>query len=226
MAIGEVPILTAEFDLYRWLPDQARAAFSAVVQRRNYSAGRLIYLQADEGHEMFRLIEGEVRLSVMRGNGRELIYLLFKPGDCFGPSSLIDGGRRPHTTEAQTDVTVDTLSRENFQRLRQDHPEFNEALLRLFCAHMRVLSRYVADAALDELPTRLAGRLLAAACMDASGVRTVRLRQAELGRMIGASRQTINRLLQKFRDDGLVELSYSTVEIIDEGGLKRVALAE
>lgn len=223
MSVESVTVETGQFDLHRWLPEDVRAAFAAMTKRRRYAAGRMIYSQAEPGNEMFRLVEGEVRLSLMRDDGRELVYLLFQPGDCFGESSLIDGGPRPHTADAQTDVVLEVVSRESFNRLRAAHPSFDSGLLRLLCGHMRLLSGYVADATLDQLPSRLASRLLATARDDVDGIPTVRLSQAELGRMVGASRQTINKLLQQFRSQGLVGLSYSVVTITDQRSLQQLA---
>ena len=225
MSVNSMTVAPGQFDLYRWLPSEVQAAFAAAAKRRRYTAGRMIYSQSDFGDEMFRLIEGEVRLSVTRGDGRELVYLLFKPGYCFGESSLIDGGSRPHTAEAQTDAMLDSIPRDQFNRLRTAHPVFESALLRLLCGHMRLLSEYVADASLDQLSSRLASRLLATAREVGDGALTVRLSQAELGRMIGASRQTVNKLLQQLRGDGLVALSHGAVTILDQPGLQRLTVS-
>src|SRR5688572_23907227 len=88
------------FDMLQWLPETVGAALIAAAKPRRLPEGGSIYVQEDEGDEMFRLVSGSVRLSVMGADGRDLLYLLFAPGDCFGTSSLVDGESRPHTAEA------------------------------------------------------------------------------------------------------------------------------
>src|SRR3546814_2682785 len=77
---------------------------------------------------MFRLGSGSVRLSVICEEGRELLYQLFGPGDCFGTSSVVDGELRPHRAEAFEAVQLQVLNRAAIDRLRGEYPEVNDAL--------------------------------------------------------------------------------------------------
>lgn len=90
----------APFDLTQWLDEAALAAFNQAAHIRTLSPRALIYQQSDDGDEMFRLVSGSVRLSVLGADGRELLYRIFEPGDCFGTSSLVDGETRPQTAKA------------------------------------------------------------------------------------------------------------------------------
>ena len=47
--------------------------------------------------------------------------------------------------------------------------------------------------------------------------------QSELGLMVGATRQWVNKLLRQFQDDGLVQLAYGAVLLRDTVALKRRA---
>jgi len=131
------------FDLLQWMDEPVRRAFASLAKRRRYAAGQVIYLHSEPGNEMFRLVSGSVCMSVMHGDGRKVIFLLFEPGDCFGESSLIDGAPRPQTAEALTSVEVDVLDLNSFNFLRTQYRSFNEALLRLLARQMRfvVVSR-------------------------------------------------------------------------------------
>jgi len=147
----------------------------------------------------------------MGDDGRELLYQLFAPGDCFGTSSVVDGEPRPQTAEAFEAVELQVFDRTVIDRLRRDHPEMNDALLKLLSRHMRLLSDYFAGATLDEVSFRLAQRLVDVA--DSFGVPndegiafSTRLSQSELASMVGTARQTVNRMLQNFQDKGWVSI--------------------
>lgn len=212
------------FDIFEWLDEDARAAFEATARLRSYGAGQLIYLQGDSGDEFFRVDSGGVRLSVQRPDGRELLYLLFKPGDCFGTSSVVDGQPRPHTAEALPGCTLQILGKSDLEALRSAHPAISDGLLNLLSKHMRLLSNYFATSSLDDLPHRVAFRLYEASAQvavdaDAGMPIDLRLSQTELALMVGASRQAVSRALKALEDAGIIAPHYSRLTIKDRDAL-------
>lgn len=215
---------SGRFDLFRWLPAEVQSDFLAAARPRNLSAGATIYSQGDLATEMYRIVEGIVRLSVLRHDGRELTYSVFGPPACFGFSSLIDGKGLPHTATAHSDMRIEVISRVAFRDLRARHRLFEEGLLQALCGHMRTLSIYMGDAALDGLPHRMARRLA-----DLAGHKrndptpVVEMSQADLATMLGASRQSVNKQLRQFEDAGVIRLSYGTVVVLDLAALEALA---
>jgi CRP/FNR family cyclic AMP-dependent transcriptional regulator len=206
---------SSPFDIFQWLPAEVRDEFTKAARRRRCLKGELIYIQGEPGEHMYRLLSGAVRLSVARSDGRELLYLLFEPGDCFGVSSLVDGESRPQTAEAGSDLEMLVVDRRAFNRLRTEHREFDDGLL----------SGFFADAHLDDLTARVASRIVAAArsfgMPGVGGINlSVRLSQAELALMVGASRQAVNKVLQQFQKDGLVSINGVRFKIHSLDGLR------
>jgi len=178
---------------------------------------------------MFRLIEGSVRLAVIRSDGREAVFMLFEPGDCFGDSSLVDGGARPQTAEALTNVWVDVLDREAFALLRAKFRAFDDALLKLLAKQMRMVSEQYTYSNLHDLRSRVAARLVEAARsfgteVDGGTRLTLRLNQSELAAMAGASRQSVNKVLQRLQSEGLVTIEYGNVLVRDLSALSQLSL--
>lgn len=218
----------ATFDFTQWLTPEARGAVAACARTRTLPARALIYSQGEPGGEMFRIRRGLVRLSVMQRDGRELLYQLFEPGDCFGTSSVVDGEPRPQTAEAFEDVELEVYDREALDRLRRMHPSLNDAMLRLLSRHMRLLSDYFAGFAFDELSCRLAQRIVEA--VETFGVPVAgghgfsrAITQTELAQMAGGTRQSVNRVLRDFRQAALVETRAGRLVILDLPELRRVA---
>ena len=219
---------TSSFDFFQWLSPAAQIAFKAASHRRRYAHGQTIYLEGEEGDEMFRVDSGSVRLSVSWDDGREVLFILVEPGDCFGVSSLADCGPRPQTAEAQGQVELSVLNRPAFDRLRMEWREFDAALLRVLSRQMRLVSGYLVDAHLAQLSARVAARIVEAA--NSFGVSTdggirlaINLPQSELASMVGASRQRVNQVLQKFRAQGLISVEYRSLIVLDIETLTRRA---
>jgi CRP-like cAMP-binding protein len=212
-----------QFDILNWLDPDARIAFLGASRSRSYRAGQIIYLEGDPGSELFRVKRGAVRLSLTRPDGRQLILLHLDVGDCFGDSSLVDGGPRPQTAQASSDVMLQSLDKGAFERLRCAHSSFNDAIMQLLAAQMRAAAFQYANRTFDNLEIRVISRLLMLSPIetpeDSVGVSVVRFSQAELAQMVGASRQHVNRVIQHLVALGLVSVSYGAVHIRDRAGL-------
>jgi CRP-like cAMP-binding protein len=207
------------FDIFQWLSTEAQIAFDWASRRRRFSDSCRIYAQSEPGNEMYRIISGSVRMSVLREDGREALHSVLEAGDCFGICSMLDGVARHHTTSAAGDVELQVLRRDACERLRSQHASFSDGLIRHMSRHTRLLSDYFVSSTLDELPRRVAMRLLKARNPSAVGGNqnrlTVHLSQNEIAQMVGASRQSVNKVLQKFQDDGLITIEYGCVQVLD-----------
>jgi len=197
------------FDMYQWMGPEAQAAFDRAATRVERHAGALIYAEGDAGDTMFRIVRGAVRLTVLRDDGRELLFQIYHQGGCFGTSSVIDGGRRPQTAEAYEDCELQVVTKAQIDGLRADHPDLGDAMLRLLSMNMRLLISYFAGSNLDGIVAWLAQRLEEAARAfgretEDGVLLTQPLSQSEFATMVGTSRQTVNKALTELRTRGLV----------------------
>jgi CRP/FNR family transcriptional regulator, cyclic AMP receptor protein len=222
------PPQNSRFDMVQWMTPQVRAAFHASASRRRLSAGQIIYVFGDAASEMYRIVSGSVRLFATRSDGREVVFLRFQPGDCFGEASLIDSETRPQTAQAVTDVELEVIDAAAFRRLRRAYREYDEALLRLLSQQMRFANSLFIDLSLNDLLGRIARRILEAAqassapC-DGASTLDLPLSQAEIASMVGASRQTVNRALQQMQSMGLLQTEYNRIIVHDLGWLRSLA---
>ena len=218
---GTVPESSeARYRLRDMVPEAVSRALQVAAHRRDYPDGAIIYSQGEIGAEMYHIVSGNVRLAFLHTDGRELVYITFEPGDSFGFLSLVDGRPHPHTAEASGNVRLEVLSATAFATIRSQHRDLDRILLALLCMHMRSLSTFVAEAVLSDLSHRLARRLLEVSRPDLDCNPTINLSQGELALRLGASRQTINKLLKQFEEDGLVRLRYGTVILQDLDSLR------
>lgn len=216
------------FDLVQWLPPDIAEAYARRTKRRRYQPGQQIYAQGDAGTEMYRIVSGYVRMLARTEEGREVVFLRFGPGDAFGLSSLIDGEPRPHTADAATAVELEVLSRRAYDELRLEYRGFDEALLQLMSRMMRYSSRLFRELSLNAIEERIAVRILQGVAAahgpvpDAVPCRLA-LSQGEIALMVGASRQTVNRILNMMQDAGIIATEYNTIVVKDLDGLQTLA---
>lgn len=209
------------FDLVGFLPPEARRSFEQSMFLRRYGSGQGIYDKGDDDLEMYRVVSGEVRLTHLLDDGRELFHTLYRPGDCFGMLSLLDRKPRAQRAEAVGATEVQVLDQRGFDSLRHDHRAFDEALLLLLAGDIRGLIERVNSAKLEGLESRVARCILRYARDTEEGQRIANLSQAALAAIAGASRQSVNRVLGDFQSDGLIAIQYAAIVIRDSRGLER-----
>jgi CRP-like cAMP-binding protein len=90
-------------------------------------------------------------------------------------------------------------------------------LIELLCARLRQVSERMEESMLQPLPVRMARRLCALAEDYGS---EVHISQEQLGIYVGAARESINRQLQQWRRDGILELKRGRIELLN---LKKLA---
>jgi CRP-like cAMP-binding protein len=222
------PPQNSRFDMVQWMTPQVREAFHASASRRRLSAGQIIYVFGDAAGEMYRIVSGSVRLFATRSDGREVVFLKFQPGDCFGEASLIDNETRPQTAQAVTDVELEVIDAAAFRKLRGAHREFDEALLRLLAQQMRFANSLFIDLSLNDLLGRIARRILEAAeasraACDSAATLNLPLSQAEIASMVGVSRQTVNKALQQMQGMGVLQTEYHRIIVHDLDWLRSLA---
>ncbi len=159
------------------------------------------------------LLSGRVRLS--RSNpetGRMITLFLLGPGDPFCIFSLLDG--KPHDVMLETldDVSLLSLPMEEARQWLNDHPEFNRTLLPYLGEQMCTLAGLAADLALHNTETRLARLILRHVNTPATvqhehiSPRLINnLSNESLAEMIGSVRVVVNRQLQHWKQEGIVD---------------------
>ncbi|MEQ8801835.1 MAG: Crp/Fnr family transcriptional regulator, partial [Haliea sp.] len=183
----------------------------------------------EPGNELFRVESGNVRIFNVSEDGRELLYDLFPVGTCFGESSLIDRGLRPHTTQAIGEVVLQVLSREHFERAWKVYPEVSWAVARLQTSRARRLYGFYERVSMDALCRRTARRLWLLAktmgqqCDD--GIHfDIRITQDDIGSLVAGSRQSVNKVLRQWQEDGVIDLAYGSLVVREMAELERLAM--
>ncbi|HEY7659171.1 MAG TPA: Crp/Fnr family transcriptional regulator [Actinomycetota bacterium] len=209
---------------------------SAVVDRlvdgvaRRFAHGEVIARQGEETSRLLLVTGGAVRLSSVSSPGREVVVGLLGPGDVFGEAALL-GHPSPVDARALGTATVIALPVASIRQLVERHPAVAEELLRMVAARLHRTSIALEEALGGDLPARVAGRLRALAAghgvVGPAGVRLrVPLTQEELGRMVGASREAVNRTVGSFAARGLVRSNGRHLVIPDPEALAEPDLDE
>jgi CRP-like cAMP-binding protein len=193
-----------------------------------FSAGQTIFQRGDAGRDMFLVIDGRVRLSILSAEGRELSFAHATAGQAFGEMATLDGGVRSADATAVTKVSAMTLSQPVLNRLIETSPAVARAVIRFLCVRLRETDQQLEAIALHPIEVRLARLFLSAIKLQGLAPKNGRVElalgmsQSDLGLLIGASRPKVNGALALLADQGAIERTGERI-VCDIDALEAVA---
>lgn len=195
---------------------------------RSYASGQTIFQRGDPGGSLMAVMDGQVRISISSEEGKEVTLGILGPGELLGEIALIDGGGRTADAAAMGPCRLLVLEQRDFLPFLEQHPSFAVRLLRILCERMRKATDTCESLALLAIPARLARLLvrLAEPHGAAAGDRrriSLRLSQQELGNLIAATRESVNKQLRIWEDERLISVDHGRIILHDLDEMRLLA---
>ena len=103
--------------IFEELSDEELGRVAEISHEQQFKFGQTIFKEGEPGNRLFIISKGEVRISrVVPGSGEEALTVL-KQGACFGEMSVFDRSERSTDAIANTDCTLLTITRSDFEIL-------------------------------------------------------------------------------------------------------------
>lgn len=206
---GSLENLLGKTELFRGLSEVERAKIAEAMTPVTFARSVSIFSRGDAGTQLYVVLEGRVRLSVLTEDGRELAFAHATAGDVFGEIATVDGGPRTADASALTAVKAMALSRPALDRLMSTMPSLSRAIALFVCQRLRATDVKLETIVMHPIEVRLARLFLALARQQGAskGRATVKLdiSQGEIALLVGASRPKVNAALMALADQGAVE---------------------
>lgn len=206
--------------LFQHVDDARLRTIARSMRLRRFRRGEVIFHQGDVGDSLQIVIHGAVKIVLPSAAGEEAIIATLRTGDFFGELALLDGAPRSATATAVEATETLALPREGFLTLIDEDPMLTHGLLAGIATELRRLTGHVEELHFLDLAGRLATRLARLGRdRDPRATGSVELdwpyTQSDLASMIGATRQSVNKLLSGLVEDGLLRIERETLVITD-----------
>ena len=196
-------------------------ALSRAFSPKNHPAGSPIIRESEPGDLFFVILRGEVKVFVDSPDGREVVLSHLQTGDFFGEMALLEGESRSASVTALTDCELGVLARAEFFAVLARDFSLTRKILQTLSARLRKANEVIESMALLDVGGRLARYLLRLA--DETGQPPVdgyfvvtRPTHQEIANSIGATRETVTRMLKQFESRKLIRTKGSMVWVPSE----------
>jgi len=203
------PTFFRKFDLFAELDDRELASVAAVAKVRRYAKDDVIF-HADESGDIFCLIkEGQVKVTMISPEGKEIILSLLGPGGFFGEMALLDNEPRSATIIATEPLEIVTIWRSDFLHILIENFSITQKVLAELSKRLRSASNRIESLATMDVYGRLARFFLDTArqsgkVLDNGYVAVTRPTHQAIANMIGTSRETVSRLIHDLMKQNLL----------------------
>jgi CRP/FNR family transcriptional regulator, cyclic AMP receptor protein len=211
------------------LDAEALSDFGSIGVQANLPKGAMLFREDGPSHGVFVICTGQVKLSCTSREGRTLILKIAMPGDVLGLGAVISGSTYEVTAETIEPTQIKSIRREDFLSFLQKHGEASlhaakslseEYKAAFFDARRLALSGSAAG--------RLAGVLLdwgrAASCGKPEMRFTMALTHEELANLVGSSRETVTRMLGRFKRQKLIQMRGASILILSPEKLELLSV--
>jgi CRP/FNR family transcriptional regulator, cyclic AMP receptor protein len=145
---------------------------------------------------------------------------VLRAGDLFGEIAVLDGQPRTADAMASEPSELFVVRRNDFLKYLECEPRVAVKLIALLCQRIRWTSDRFEESILLPLQVRLARRLCVLATDFGS---EVCISQEQLGIYVGAARESVNRQLQQWRRQGILELRRGRILLLNANRLRAEA---
>jgi CRP/FNR family transcriptional regulator len=208
------------------LPEDLRASLDTLKTTGTYAKGDVVFHEGGRSHSVFLVCEGSVKLTTASADGKVLLLKFAGPGDILGIADVIRNTPFGCSAVAADETVLGVIPSDTFLRFIRTFPDAGVRLTEVLSAQYKAAQRETRFLAFGGTSlARLAHLLLEWAAergvSTPEGIRIPsRATQTELAQAIGATRETVTRILGQLIRDGVLSRSADAIVIRDEGSLR------
>jgi len=210
--------LLAKGSLFSKLSESELDTLVQVSRVKKLRAREELFHKGDPGSQVYLISKGRLKVITTSAEGDDVVFSIMAPGEVFGELALLSSGRRTATVTAIEASELIVLDRREFLPFLRAHPEAAIRLLEVLAYRCLRISELLEDTTFLNLPARLAKKLVSLSRVHGlqtpEGIRIdLKLSQAEIGDLVATTRESVNKQMKTWSEEGLVSMKRGIVTI-------------
>ncbi len=198
---------------------------TATVQR--FTTGEVLFRQGEPGSRLYVVLAGRIMISTLLENGKVNVLDILRAGEIFGAIGALDGRQRDADATVLAKSHLAVIERNDLLAFVGNNRPVAVRLIAGLCERVRRVTEPESYQVtrIEPIVARLASKLLLLAEVhgkpagDGGRIET-RISQEDLAKMTGASRESVNKQLRRWQQQGLIALGKGRGTLLDQRRLK------
>ncbi|WP_432664565.1 Crp/Fnr family transcriptional regulator [Wukongibacter baidiensis] len=212
-ALKKVPIFSQLKD------DDLNKILSITIQKK-YKKGSVIFMEGDKGEAFYFIKSGKIKISKSSKDGKELILNIYGENHVFAEVTIFNDISYPATAEVIEDAVVGVIRNYDLEKLIKSNTELGFNLIKILSKRLFNAQMKLKQLALNDTYSRTADTLIRLSKnvgIERNGQIEfdLDLSRQELANMIGTARETVSRILSRFKKEGSIDISGKKMVIKD-----------
>ncbi len=220
--MGDLALELGSVKAFRELP---RAELDALVKSAHYlkfEPDEFVCHQGDFWHRALYLAAGELRWAMLSPSGKEYVLYTIEPGRVFWGHSLFDDQPMPAALQAKQPSEGYLWDRDTLFPIMDRNPAVWHEITREFIATMRRAREIIYGLAFQPVAGRLAKLLLTQFPAQEKQPQERSLTLTEIAARVASSPEGISRMLRRFEEEGILEITRASITLNDRSKLERL----
>ncbi len=203
---------------------EEREQFLALARPRAFARNEVVCHEGDPADSLHLVESGHLAVRSGLASGVTATFTILSAGDYFGEIALVRADRRRTATVAALEASRTlSVSVTAFEGLCARNPRVERIVSSLLADRVDALSKRLLETMYESLDRRVYRRLveLAHSYCTKGGRADNPLSQAQLADVVGATRPSVNQVLQRLAAQDQVRLSRGHIEVLDVAALAR-----
>ena len=202
--------LIQESSLFRGISESNLSLLGKIATSQFSPKRQILFHEEEEGTSIYLLAVGNIQLHKTNSEGREVVIRIVKPGEIFGEVILFERNTYPVTATALKDSTIISIPKDGFYNLLNEN-SFRNDFFKTIMKKLRYLSDRIHYLSSYELDERL--RMFLKDHFGTNALIECALSKKDVAAAIGATPESLSRLLNNLKESDLVSWEQSKIKI-------------
>lgn len=210
--------------IFGGVDDENLTKVASITSEKSYSKKNIVFHEGDYGDALYVIKSGRIKIAKVALDGREKTLTILKGGDFFGEMAIFDDMPRSATAESMdNDVRLLSISKSDFERLIIENPSIAIRIMKDLTRRIRQVNEQVQDLAFKDVHGRVASTLFnlltaekeVSKDLNKESLNSLKMTHQDLANMVGSSRETVTRALNRLQDEGIISISHQQISILE-----------
>jgi len=221
-----IPFLQ-QIPLFAQLDESELLRLADIAIVRTYRKNANVFMEGDPKQAVFFIHKGIIKIYKIDSDGNEQIVSFLKEGDMFPHTGFFDNSPYPATSTIVEAAELFVIPIQAFEQLMLDVPTIAVKVMRVMGEKLREFQSKLQAFVTQDVNRRIISFLVRMA--DNHGQLSgnqlkidIPMTHQEFANMVGTTRETVNRVMNNLKKEGIIEMNRQGIVIYDMKRLKEM----